>query len=188
MTTSKEIDLLSRAKRFDLETLAEIYDSYNPRIYAYARRLLGEDDLAEECAAETFSRFLSALKAGRGPERYLQAYLYRIAHNWITDQYRRQPPPPLSPEADFNLAGEILPEHEADLRIQQEQVRSALRRLTPEQCQVVMLKFVEGWENQAVAAALQKPVGAVKSLQHRALVSLRRMLAGSPEEAYETIE
>ena len=182
MSRLTEADLLYRAKRFDMQALAEVYDLYSPGLYAYAMRLLGDACRAEDCVAETFSRFLKAIKGGRGPERYLQAYLYRIAHNWITDQYRRQPPPPLALDEELQSEGELQPEGEAARRIQQEQVRAALHRLTAEQQQVILLKFFEGWENEAVAAVLQKPVGAVKSLQHRALDNLRKML-GTPEEA-----
>jgi RNA polymerase sigma-70 factor (ECF subfamily) len=68
------------------------------------------------------------------------------------------------------------PEHQVDVRLEQEQVRSALCALTPEQRQVIVLRFLEGFENDAVAVALQKPISAVKALQHRAIQSLRRML------------
>ncbi len=189
MKIPENSDLLLRAKRFDLQALGEVYDLYNPGLYGYAFRLLGDVSLAEDCVSETFSRFLQALKAGKGPQDYLQAYLYRIAHNWITDHYRRQPPPPLSLEEEQGLS-ESHPEQEAARRQEQEQVRAALQRLTPEQRQVVVLKFIEGWSNETIANAIDKPVGAVKSLQHRALEALRRMLAGGKkddEEAYEIL-
>jgi len=92
---TSEKKLLKLARRFDQQTLGEIYDQYSPGLYRYAMRLLGNVDLAEECVAETFSRFLHALRGGGGPQDHLQAYLYRVAHNWITDQWRRQPPPPM---------------------------------------------------------------------------------------------
>ena len=173
-------DILSRAKKFEMQALTEIYDRFSPGLYCYAARLLGDPDLAEECLSETFSRFLHALRLGKGPQAYLQAYLYRIAHNWITDQYRRQA------QADLPLVDENLHDGPASLESQvatnlrQQQVREALMRLTPDQRQVIMLKYIEGWQNQEVAAVLEKPVGAVKSLQHRALAALRRMLL--PEE------
>ena len=91
-----EHDLLRRARVFERQALTEIYDQYSHKLYNYAVRQLGDADLAEECVAETFARFLRAIKSGGGPEKYLQAYLYRVAHNWITDLYRRQPPLPLS--------------------------------------------------------------------------------------------
>lgn len=160
-----------------MQALAQIYDTYSPGLYRYAARLLGDVDVAEDCVAETFSRFLHALHAGRGPESYLQAYLYRIAHNWITDYYRRQPPPSLPLEAGRNLPGGDDPGYEAFKNLQAQEVRAALQQLTPDQRQVVMLKFLQGWENDQVAAALNKPIGAIKSLQHRALHALRRLLS-----------
>jgi RNA polymerase sigma-70 factor (ECF subfamily) len=57
-------ELLERAKGFDLQALAEIYDTYSPGLYSYAYRMLDNESLAEECVAETFSRLLHALKNG----------------------------------------------------------------------------------------------------------------------------
>jgi RNA polymerase sigma-70 factor (ECF subfamily) len=182
-----EAALLERAKRFDFDVLAEIYDRYSPGLYRYAMRLLGNSDTAEDCVAETFSRFLHVLQGGRGPDTHLQAYLYRVAHNWITDYYRRQPPPPLSLDLVLQLPADSNPVREAMARMQAEQVRAALTLLTPDQRQVVVLKFFHGWKNEQVAAALEKPVGAVKSLQHRAINALRRILITLEAEDYETI-
>jgi RNA polymerase sigma-70 factor (ECF subfamily) len=180
-----EPDLLRLVHQFDLDALAEVYDRYSPGVYRYALRLLGETDLAEDCVAETFSRFLQALRAGRGPETYLQAYLYRVAHNWITDHYRRRPPPPLALDPDLHAdTSSADPQLTVADQLQREHVRAALARLTPEQRQVISLKYLEGWENDAIAAALQKPVGAVKALQHRAIASLKRLLLPVEEQQH----
>lgn len=169
--------LLQRAREFDTQVLAEIYDAYSPVLYNYALRLLSEPFLAEDCVAETFHRLLMALRNGKGPQQDLKPYLYRIAHNWIMDFYRRRPIPALPlDEAMLPAIGDGV-ETEMAQRQLQERARAALLRLTPEQRQVVMLKFYEGWNNEEIAASLQKPVGAVKSLQHRALEALRRILA-----------
>lgn len=169
-----ETDLIQRARQYDRQALAQIYDLYSPGLYRYAMRLLGDSNLAEDCVSETFSRLLGALQRGKGPRDHLQAYLYRIAHNWITDQYRRQPP---AEELDENLPnpGED-PESAATRLMRQARLREAIRRLTPDQQQVIALKFLEGWENEEIANALGKPLGAVKSLQHRALENLKRFL------------
>lgn len=176
MRASSDPLLLERARRFEKEALAEIFDRYNAGIFRYAMRLLGDMDLARECMAETFSRFLNALRRGAGPRDYLQAYLYRIAHNWITDYYRSKTPPslPLDPELRSDPA-EDPPRVVAD-EMELQQVRSALTLLTPDQRQVIMLKYLEEWENEDIARALNKPVGAIKSLQHRAIEALRRLL------------
>jgi RNA polymerase sigma-70 factor (ECF subfamily) len=126
--------------------------------------------------AETFSRLLKALHGQHGPQDHLQAYLYRIAHNWIVDLFR-------SHEQTFELNDALpcdeLPEEEAARQIRQKQVRRAIRRLTPDQQIVITLKYLECWSNEEIARVLRKPVGAVKSIQHRALVSLHTLLAES---------
>ena len=168
-----EQELLTQAGQFDTRALAEIYDLYSPRLYRYAMRLLGDSNAAEDCVSETFSRFLKALHAGKGPRDYLQAYLFRTAHNLMVDHYRRQP---TTEELDDDLPQLETTEETADLNLRQRRVRDALHQLTEDQQQVVSLKFLEGWDNEAVAKALNKPVGAVKSLQHRALVQLQKLL------------
>jgi RNA polymerase sigma-70 factor (ECF subfamily) len=169
-------ELLKGARAFDVEALGNIYDLYSPGIYRYAMRLLGDDSLAEDCVAETFSRFLKSVRMGRGPDDHLQAYLYRIAHNWITDSYRRQVPERGMTEDDEQKDDQAHPAELVEDRVIQEEVRLSLQALTPDQRQVVTLKYIEGWENEEIAAALQKPVGAVKALQHRAILALKKML------------
>lgn len=177
----EETRLLECARRFDLECLAAIYDRYSDRLYSYAVRLVGDVDLAEECVAETFSRFLQALRNGGGPRDHLQAYLYRVAHNWITDLFRRQP---RLVELEETLGSHGNDEVDEAMYTEQEKqrLRMALQDLTPDQRQVILLRYFEGWENEQVAAALEKPVGAVKALQHRAVASLRRWLNNDGKE------
>lgn len=181
LSNASEKELLSRVRRLQKAALAETYDRYSDAIYRYAHRHLGDVDRAEECVAETFSRFLNALHRGGGPRRHLRAYLYRTAHNWITDSYRR--PEPIVPWMDTETipSQEIGPSRETLQREEQEAVRAALAHLTPDQRQVIALKFLEGWKNDEVARALGKTTGAVKSLQHRALSALRRELLREEE-------
>jgi RNA polymerase sigma-70 factor (ECF subfamily) len=171
-----EDQLIARAKDLDEQALAEIYDTYSMQIFRYAMHLLGNRDLAEECVAETFSRLLQAFYKEGGPQRYLRAYIYRVAHNWVTDQFRQRE------HQQLELIGEPAPDLEnepqqvADREVERQELRAALFKLTPDQRQVIMLKFFEGCSNDEVAQALDKPVGAVKSLQHRGLNALRRSL------------
>lgn len=177
MRNSPDQALLERARRFESTALAEIFDLYSQGIYRYAFRLLGDTELARECMSETFSRFLEALKRNSGPDNYLQAYLYRIAHNWVTDFYRSKVPPSLPLDLDIQASPEDDPQQAVAGRLAGEQLRGALSLLTPDQRQVIVLRFLEEWETEAIARSLNKPVGAVKALQHRGLESLRRMMA-----------
>ena len=173
--TSAEKELLQAALRFDQKALAQIYDLYSPELYRYAARFLGDPSVAEDCVADTFSRFLKAINAKRGPKDYLRAYLYRIAHNWVADYYRRTPE--VVELKDTEPSSESLPEQEVDLRLRQAQTRKAIMQLTLDQQQVIALKYLQGMNNEEVAKTLHKPVGAVKSLQHRALARLEKILS-----------
>jgi RNA polymerase sigma-70 factor (ECF subfamily) len=178
-----EASLLKAVRMLDETALAEAYRLFSPGLYRYAMRLLGNAGLAEECVADTFERMLKSLNRGRGPRRHLKSYLYRIAHNWVTDRYRRYPPNPLPlDELRLNHPGEG-PEAEMVRNQDCERARFALLSLTPDQRQVIMLKFLEGWKNPEIARALDKPVGAVKSLQHRGLAALRRLLMADGTES-----
>lgn len=170
----EEQELLKRATQLDIQALAEIYDIYSLGLYNYSMRLLGDTTLAEDCVSETFARFLKTLRERGGPREHLQAYLYRIAHNWIADFYRRHEE--TSELSDAVRSEADVPEEEAAKHIRQTQVRKAIRELTPNQQQVISLKYLEEWSNEEIARALKKPVGAVKSIQHRALKSLQRLL------------
>jgi RNA polymerase sigma-70 factor (ECF subfamily) len=169
-----EENLLQRARTFDQGALAEIYDAYSPRLYRYAWRLLGDTALAEDCVADTFARLLRALSGGGGPSTHLQAYLYRTAHNWVTDYYRQRQP--ASELRDTYADPGASPGEAAEQNLRRRALRQALARLTPSQRQVVALKYLEGWTNEEAARALGKPLTAVKSLQHRALAALHRLL------------
>ncbi len=158
-----------------MQAMADIYDRYSPSLFRYAFRLLGENQAAEDCVAETFSRFLSAIQNGSGPDEHLQAYLYRIAQNWVTDQYRKNFRREAELPANLHDNGEDMLDMTAQV-IETQQVRTALSQLTQEQRQVVMLKYVEGWENAEIAVAMDKPIGSVKALQHRAIGALRKLI------------
>lgn len=161
--------------------LIGLYNDLSPQLFRYAYRLLGDADLAEECVAETFSRFLHALQNGRGPNIHVKAYLYRIAHNWATDYYR-------SHRQEFELESGwaddpgLGPSRIAIKNQEKEQVRSALMQLTDEQRQVILLRFFEEWPHEEIAAAIGKTAEATRALQHRAITALRQILPGADEE------
>ena len=176
--------LLQHARQLDEQALGEIYDLYSPAIYRYASRLLGDADQAEECVADTFSRLLIALHNGGGPKDHLSAYLYRIAHNWITDSYRRKPIE-LPLDSEDYMDGLPGPSAELDQKNRVDLVRKALRKLTPEQRQVIVLRYLEDLSNAEIAESIEKPIGSVKALLHRGLDSLRRVLVSEREEDVE---
>jgi len=170
--------LLNRARGFDEQALGQIYDAYFERLYRYAYRFVGDVECAQDIASETLRRLLEALRDRRAPN-HLGAWLYRVAHNLAMDQHRQRPAEGIvSLEPELDQVDEADTEADSEQRLAQDQMRQALRRLTPEQQNVVVLKFLEGYSNAEVGALLNKPEGAVKSLQHRALAALKRALTG----------
>ncbi len=180
---TQEKDLIARARKLEESALRKIYDRYSEALYGYAYRHLGSQQVAEDILSQTFERFLKALHSGGGPDDHLQAYLYRIAHNLISDHYRREPPPPLQLEEDLYSQDENQPDRIVGELEQTKRIRAALRLLTDEQRQVIMLRFLEGWSTKEVARSLGKTRGAVRAQQHRALASLERILSRDEIEA-----
>jgi len=176
---STQAALLKRVRSWDQDALTQVYDEYAPALYRYAYRLTGHRETAQEIVSETFHRFLLALKRGGGPDENLRAWLYRVAHNLVIDQRRRQPPlDPLPIEEAPDVAVHEAYDERVIRREMVAQARAALQHLTSLQQQVVALRFLEGLSNEEVAEIVGRNVGAVKALQHRALNALRRILEG----------
>lgn len=163
-------------RAYDRQALADIYDEYHELIYRYVYRRVGDIDTARDLTADVFRSFLGAAHCGRCPNRSLRAWFYRSAHNAVIDYYRRQKHRRHASLEFVVLASEEDPIQTTEKEIMADAVRVALNELTADQQQVVALKFLEGLTNDEVSEVMEKSVGAVKSLQHRALASLRRHL------------
>jgi len=175
--TTDESALLERARAYDPAALGELYDRYAAKMYAYIYRRVGDAVQAEDLTSELFLRVLQAVQNERAWRDSFVAWLYRIAHNLVVDTYRRRPPPlvplddlPLESEADD--PAEVLQEA-AD----RSGLHAAIVQLTFDQQQVLALRFGEGLTAKETAVIMQKTIGAVEAMQHRALAALRRILA-----------
>jgi len=108
-------------------------------------------------------------------------WLYTVARNLVIDHHRRAGLVTWIPLPEQVVAGEISsPTKQTELRLTQECLIIALNFLTEDQRQVILLKFIERRTNQEIGDLLGKPESAVKSLQHRALATLRRALEKEP--------
>ncbi len=157
--------------------LADIYNQYYQPIYRFIFRQIGEMETSRELTGEVFHRLIKAVQSGVNPEQHITPWLYRTAHNLVVDHYRRQKNRQHLPLNDESMESSDDTERDAERRFSAEIVRRALQDLTPDQKQVLLLKYLEGLTNQEVADLLNKSVGAVKSLQHRALIALRQRLS-----------
>ena len=168
-------DLVDRAQRGHRDALEELYLLHFDRIYSYLHLSVGNRHDAEDLTTQTFLRMLEAIGRFRWREVPFSAWLFRIAHNLAMDHFRANrrvqseetvPEPPGSEESSA--------EDQAFDSLGRAGMLEMIERLSPEQRQVLTLKFLYGFANAEVAAILEKTEGAVKSLQHRALASLQK--------------
>jgi RNA polymerase sigma-70 factor (ECF subfamily) len=174
-------ELLARARQLDEEALTAIHDQYFPSVYRYVRYRLNDEQLAEDIAAEAFLRLLDALNR-RAEIRDLRAWLLGTTANLIFDHLRRKYRRPQENIEDLEfLPGLDNPEATTEESDQNRQVRSAMHNLTPDQQQVLSLRFLLECSIQETARIMRKSEGAVKVLQFRALAALRKWLEGKPK-------
>jgi RNA polymerase sigma-70 factor (ECF subfamily) len=163
-------------KRMDPLVIGSIYDEFFPVVFRYIRYRVGDETQAEDISSDVFTRLLVAVNNGKGPETNIKAWLLATASNAVNDHHRRS----------YRHPVEDLSEHMPDLQTSTldtaeklesgQVVRQALSRLTPEQQHVIALRFGQELSLEEAAEMMKKNVNAVKQLQFRALVSLRRLI------------
>ncbi|HLY86224.1 MAG TPA: sigma-70 family RNA polymerase sigma factor [Gaiellaceae bacterium] len=170
-------ELVARGQQGDRDALEELYLIHFDRIYSYLHVSVGNRHDAEDLTTQTFLKMLEKIGSFRWQSAPFSAWLFRIAHNLAMDHFRarrRWQPEEEVPEpvGDAEPSAEL----EAMQTIGRESMLKLIDRLSPEQQQVLTLKFVFNLPNAEVAAILDKTEGAIKSLQHRALVSLQKQI------------
>jgi RNA polymerase sigma-70 factor (ECF subfamily) len=171
-----EQTLLEHARVYDENALGELYEEYAPLIYAYLYRRVQDARLAEDLTSEVFMRMLQAVQAQQFWHTSFRAWLYRVAHNLIVDHYRKQPPAPMVELDEQLVADQQDPESAVIEQLSRRGLWSAISRLTPEQQEVLALRFGQQLTAREVSEVVGKSVSAVEALQHRALAALRRVL------------
>src|SRR5947209_17089832 len=172
--------LVDRAQHGDRDALEELYLIHFDRIYGYLHMSVGNRHDAEELTPQTFLKMLESIGRFKWRSAPFSAWLFRIAHNLAMDHFRAnrrwQPeeevPEPAPPE-------ESSAEAEAMHAIGRQSMLELIEDLSSEQQQVLTLKFVFNFSNGEAATILGKTEGAIKSLQHRALVSLQKQISAA---------
>jgi len=170
-------ELVARGQQGDRDALEELYLIHFDRIYSYLHVSVGNRHDAEDLTTQTFLRMLEKVGGFKWQSSPFSAWLFRIAHNLAMDHFRARRRWQLEeevpePRGDAEPSAELA----ALQTIGRESMLKLIDRLSPEQQQVLTLKFVFGLPNAGVAAILEKTEGAIKSLQHRALVSLQKQI------------
>lgn len=172
-----EEELVERAKE-DAAAFGTLYERYVDRIYRYIFYRTGSHHDAEDLTARTFFRALHNIPRYTQRGVPFSAWLYRIAHNLVANWHRDN-----KSRQWISLDQVVLeskknnpPEHHLEKREREEALRLAMRRLSPDRQELLILKFAEGLSNEEIGKIMSKSEGAIKSLYHRVLVSLREDL------------
>jgi len=176
MIDHEEQSELDGLKKLDSQVIGAVYDRYFSDVYRYVFYRLNDEQVAEDIASDVFVRLLEAVNKHRGPQTNLKGWLLATASHAVADYLRqayRRPTEELSeytPDLASSLTDEI------DYREQTDSVRAAYDQLTPEQQNVLALRFGSGYSLEDTAAIMQKNMNAIKALQFRALLALQRYI------------
>ena len=178
--------LVARLQAGEAEALSVLFDLHVDRVFAFARRLLGSREDAEEVVTEAFLRAFQRAAAFRG-ECPFRGWLFGITRNLCLDRLRQPRLMLLEPEAfeRHSDRGQAAAQMETGVV-----VRQALAQLSEEHRLVLTLCDVEEWDAHEVAAILEKTLPATKSLLYRARRALRTQLTAlwGEEEEEETTD
>jgi RNA polymerase sigma-70 factor (ECF subfamily) len=189
ITDEQITSLLPRCQRGEAAAVEALYDLYADRLYRYMLARVGDPEVAADLSTELFVRVIRHMGSfqlnERRPAASFSAWLYRIAANLITDHHRqakRATQVSLTEELRLTDGSPGL-QHMAEQREVFARLQRAMQGLSEEQRLVILAKFGEDMSNAEVAAWLGKSEGAVKSLQHRALQALGRLLGAGDRSA-----
>ena len=169
-----EAQLVQQAKRGDRAAFATLYHNSVMPIYRYCwLHSGGSKDDAEDLTSRVFLQALQSIGKYEERGRPFLAWLHTIARNLVTDHLRRSG---RTVALDDAMPAPTTVAEEIGLRIEHEQLRHAIEKLTAEQRQVIIYRFVLGYQSDETAAVMGKRPGAVRALQMRALQSLREIL------------
>lgn len=171
--------LVRCAQKGDAGAFGEIYDGLVAPIYRYVYYRVSSRADAEDLTEMVFLKTWEKLKQYRPQKRYpFSAWVFRIAHNVVIDYYREKPKREMLElnEEWVTEAKESDPRLSADTYFNQRDLRVALKKLPELQQQVLILKFINGFENAEIAKIIGKSVGSVRVLQFRALVRMKELL------------
>jgi RNA polymerase sigma-70 factor (ECF subfamily) len=173
-----EEQLVDQAKT-DPEAFGKLYELYVDKIYNYVYYRIGNQHEAEDLTAKVFHRALNHIPNYNNKGVPFAAWLYRIAHNLVANWHRDHKRRNEVGLEQVTLSGEKheMPHHAAEQTNERELLLAAIQKLPPERQELLTLKFVEKMSNAEIGQVLGRSEGAIKSLYHRTLVSLKELLA-----------
>jgi RNA polymerase sigma-70 factor (ECF subfamily) len=169
-----EKELIERAKE-DKEAFGQLYEIYVDRIYNYVYYRTGNVADAEDLTAKIFVRAMKHIPRYQDKGVPFSAWLYRIAHNLVANWHRDRGRRKIIALEDYIGPGvqTDAPDNQAESEEEQTILLESIRQLPAERQQLLMLKFIERLPNAEIGEIMGRTEGAIKSLYHRTLSTLR---------------
>jgi len=175
-----DIELLRRVRAQDEQALAQLYDRYGRLLYTIARRVVGEDTLAEEVVQDVFLRFWRGAEQYHADRGRVAIWLMAMARNRAIDMLRSRQQQTRQRETaaltDVPHLTELQHPPPGDERFLREAIQTALATLSDPQRQAIELAYYEGMSQSEIAAQLDTPLGTVKSRIRDGIMRLRHTL------------
>ena len=171
-----EQGLVYQAQKGDKEAFAQLYENYFDKIYRYVVLKMGNRTEAEDVTQQVFLNAIRSIHSFKWKGIPFSAWLFRIAHNLVVDYLRKGEKRAAAPLDESIVSGGSDPQLVAEHELEINQLVSATKRLTGAQREVISLRFAGELSTAQVAKIMGKSEGAVKALQHSAIVALRKIL------------
>ena len=174
--------LLTRIARSDLGAFEAVYDRYSGPVYSLAWSLLRDAHVAQEITQDVFLaiwRGAGAFDVGRGSAR---SWILSLAHHKSVDAIRRWRRPIAAPLSE-GITDDVDVVEEAIRKVESAGVQDALRTLSPDQREAIVLAYYGGYTQREIADRLRTPLGTIKTRIRDGLLRLRGVLgAGAGKE------
>lgn len=168
--------LVERAAGGDTEAFGRLYDMYADRIYRHIYYRTSSVEDARDLTQEVFLKAWQALPKYKRTKTPFLGWLFTISHNRVIDYYRTKKDHAYLNNKIIMEDREKSPDKLVEDQFTQQEVRRAILQLPEDQQQVILMSFIEGFEYNEIAAALNKSEGNIRVIVHRALKRMREIL------------
>lgn len=167
--------LISLAKSGNHEAFTQLYDQFFLKIYRFIFFRVSHKEVAEDLTEDVFIKVFKSLPKLEQQQSF-ESWLYQIARNRVIDYYRSKRLTVPLDEVENTLEYETNVVDTIDLEVQQKVFLKALKELPPDQQAVIKMKFLEELDNEVIADAMGKSEGAIRVIQHRAIIKLKELI------------
>lgn len=173
--SSATIEQVLQAQKGDEGAIRDLYLRYKTNVFRYLFYQLGDSQAAEDLTSEVFIRMIKGLPSFQ-PRGSFQAWLYQIAHNLAIDYHRKEKANNRLPLMEDLVADGDNPVETVEIQLDNQSLQRALAQLNQAQREVLVLRFILDLPIEQTAQALKCSEDAVKGLQRRGLIILRKLL------------